>query len=918
MAQVANIRDANYWREAFLRFFEGKKCKRIKSAGLIPENDPTTLFTVAGMQQFKDDFLGTLKHGTTRAASVQKCLRTPDLEHVGRTQRHQTMFEMMGYFSFGDFFKKEAIEWIWEFYTSKEWCGIDINRLRVSVYKDDAEAYDLWKKYQPHLHERGWIYRLTAKDNFWPPSAPAEGPNGVCGPCSEIFYDGGEEYGPDDLEKNDKRFMELGNIVFTQFDRSGPIPGEGKLTPLPKKNIDFGGGFERLVMVVENRRTTLDTSLFMPIRILLRDLAQEVAGENPTSEYQAAAAGIRMMDVGGKKIPFRAGTAKISNTEDLVREKRIADHIRASVFCVAEGITPGPEGRGYVLRRLLRRAYRDGAKLGFPGPFLYKLVPAVKELYGAAYPEVAQHERMIADTIRREEEDFDRVLSRGLDRLEEEIAKLADSKKQMLDGAVVFDLHSTYGLPIDVTRDTLRERGLDVDEKGFEKAFDEFREKSRGGFSGDVFKQDWFGALKGKAKPTQFLGYEGTEGSAAIVGISTGGKLVDALKDEQDGVLVLDRTPFYGESGGQAGDTGYITAGNAHFLVTGTTRVEGYFLHTGRLLSGALKTGDKVKAEADPARRRAMRANHSATHLLHSALRKVLGDHVHQKGSLVEAGYLRFDFSHPQKVTAEQVDAIERHVNAWVRDNHPVQTDITTPDKARKAGALMFFGEKYGDEVRMLTMGDVSCELCGGTHVKATGDIGFFRVTEESSVASGVRRIEAVTGEAALRLMQQERHTLTDVSANLRAQPAQLSERVAALLKEVKELKSGKTKQAAATGDVPIETTVGHKTVVHFVAGAGMDQLLTMKDGLIDGNKAEAVVLAGDADGKANIVVGLSQPLVQKGLDAGTLVREIASVVDGKGGGKKHMAQAGGKSPENIPQALEKARAVLGAALKGL
>ena len=981
MSADVQIKDANYWREAFLRFFEGKDHKRIAAASLIPENDKTTLFTVAGMQQFKDDLMGNLRHDTVRATSVQKCLRMPDLEEVGKTQRHQTMFEMAGYFSFGDYFKEDAIKWFWEFYTSPEWLGLDKDRIRVTVYEKDDEAYELWKKTYPPLHEKGWIYRLDEDENFWPAGCPSEGPNGVCGPCSEVFWDGGEEYGEDDLIKNDYRFMELGNIVFTQFDRSGPVPGKGTLTPLPKNNIDFGGGFERLVMVAEDVRTTLDTSLFMPIRHKLRELAQDFDDQENLTTYQMGASGIRAMQVGSQRIPFHSGTSKVTDEQDIIREKRIADHVRAAAFCVSDGVTPSSEGAGYVLRRLVRRAYRDGAKLGFREPFLYKLIDTVRESYGKAYPNIETHASMIVETIKREEEDFDRVLSNGLERLESGIASMLEKSEKSMSGEFAFDLHSTFGLPVDVTRDVLEERGLGLDEEGFEKAFDNFREKSRGGFAGDVFKQDWFGELKAKAEATEFTGYDSTELDATIVGLSIEGQLVDSIEGDQDATIVLDKTPFYGESGGQVGDTGYIADGEQQFLVSDTQRTQGYFMHVGRLLSGSLKVGQKVKAEVDGASRDLIRANHSATHLMHSALRDVLGDHVHQKGSLVDSEYLRFDFSQPKKVALDEIEKIETLVNEWISSDYEVQTEVTTPDKAREAGALMFFGDKYGDEVRMLKLGGVSTELCGGTHVGKTNEIGTFRITSESSVASGVRRVEAITGSAATKYAQQDHELVENLSKHLGASMGELEGRIKTLVKEVRQLKSGKggggasadsqnsqddgksglqlaqaehrlvvnlssslkvpadkleervkslTKEledlksgASSSGGganadelaAKAEDIAGTKTLIQHVPSANMGTLLELKDKLMDSAEVQAVVLAGDAPGKASVMVGLSESLVGKGLDAGKLIRDIAALVDGRGGGKKHLAQAGGKNPDGIPEALIKARELLQAAL---
>lgn len=910
-----------YWRDLFKDFFVSKGCKAIASDRLVPENDPSLLFTGAGMNQFKDDFTGILKHGTRAATTTQKCMRTPDLENVGKTQRHHTYFEMLGFFSFGDklkgpdgsvgFFKNEAIAWIWEFYTSKEYCGLDPNRIRVTIYKSpegeiDREAYDRWAEIfnaagLPHV-KNGWIYGLGEDDNFWPAGCPSKGPNGVCGPCSEIFWDLGEQYnkpelkGTDCPENNGARFMELGNIVFTQFERSGPIPGKGTLTPLPQKNIDFGGGFERLVMVKENADRTLDSSLFMPVRTSLR----EHLGRKPEAEGEA------------------------------IRERRIADHVRASAFLIADGVSPSNEKQGYILRRILRRAYRDGVKLGFTGPFLHKLVPALVDTYARAFPDLDVNRRVIAATIQREEEDFDRILARGLERLDGLIDGLTAAGADTLSGEAAFDLHSTYGLPIDVTRDVLNERGLSVDEDGFEAAFRNFRALSRktARFSAEVFDKGWFSQTKRITKPTDFLGYATEQAEARIVAIIQDGELVDQVTspdypmpsrgdsddDEPNAAeqaatftVILDRTPFYGESGGQVGDTGTLSNSTGRFRVRDTQKKEGYVLHVGSVSRGILRVGDTVSARIDGARRRLIKANHSATHLMHSALRMVLGDHVHQKGSMVNDQLLRFDFSHPQKVTPEEIAQIEHLVNDWIRGNDEVETCETTPDEAREAGALMFFGEKYGDSVRMLTMGENSKELCGGTHVSRTGDIGTFRVISESSVASGVRRIEATTGLGAITAAQADRRLVYDLSASLKVAPDQIPSRIKALMDEIRDLKQNKNKaqkSAAQSDQLAFESIGGSKVLIQLQNGATMGELLTTKDALMQDEGLDALLLAGDGEGKASMVLALSQRIVAKGLDAGPLLGDIIKLVDGRGGGKKHLAQAGGKAPERLGEAI--------------
>jgi len=910
-----------YWRDLFKDFFAAKGCKPIASDRLVPENDPSLLFTGAGMNQFKDDFTGILKHGTRAATTSQKCMRTPDLENVGKTQRHHTFFEMLGFFSFGDkltgpdgsvgFFKHEAIGWIWEFYTSPKFCGLDPKRIRVTIYKSpegviDQEAYDRWAEIfnaqgLPHV-KNGWIYGLGENDNFWPAGCPSKGPNGVCGPCSEIFWDLGEQYndpkldGTDCPENNGARFMELGNIVFTQFERSGPTPGKGVLTPLPQKNIDFGGGFERLVMVKEGAARTLDTSLFMPVRNRMRELL----GKTPSGE------------------------------SEMIRERRIADHLRAAGFLIGDGVSPSNEKQGYILRRILRRAYRDGVKLGFSGPFLHKLVSALVETYGRAFPDIEMSWRVIAATIQREEEDFDRILARGLERLDGLIEGLTGAGVVTLSGEAAFDLHSTFGLPIDVTRDVLNERGLDVDEEGFEAAFKSFRALSRktARFSADVFDKGWFNQTKRITKQSGFLGYDCEEAEGRVMAIIQDGEMVseitspdypmpsrgDSDDDEPNAAeqaatftIVLDRTPFYGESGGQVGDTGVLMTSHGRFKVRDTQKKEGYVLHVGHMVRGILKVGDTVSAKVDSTRRALIRANHSATHLMHSALRQVLGDHVHQKGSMVNDQILRFDFSHPQKVTPEEIAEIERRVNAWILSNDEVKTDETTPDEAREAGALMFFGEKYGEKVRMLTMGGNSKELCGGTHASRTGDIGSFRIISESSVASGVRRIEAITGLKALEAAHTDRRLVSDLSLSLKVSPDQIPNRIKALMDEIRDLKQAKGKAQKAAGpsaELAFESIAGNRVLIQLQSGATMGELLTTKDALMQDEGLAAVLLAGDGEGKASMVLALSQRMVAKGLDAGPMLGDIIKLVDGRGGGKKHMAQAGGKAPEKLPDAL--------------
>lgn len=910
-------------RQAFLNFFDRKFREYAKSKGedpsklppmilpsssLVPD-DASTLFTSAGMHQFKDDFTGNLKHGTKRATTAQKCLRTPDLENVGKTARHHTFFEMLGFFSFGDYFKKEAIAWIWEFYTKE--MGLSKEKLRVSVYQDDNEAYELWQKLEPKLHERRWIYRFGENDNFWPAGSPSQGPNGVCGPCSEIFYDLGESYnkpelkGADDPSNNGDRFMEIGNIVFTQFDRSGPIPGKGTLTPLPAKNIDFGGGMERLMVALEGVPTTLDTTLFAPVRAKLLELlgTRRIEGAKPT-------------------------------TDEIIREKRIADHIRCSVFAVADGVVPSNEKRGYILRRILRRAYRDGSKLGFKGPFLHRLVRTVVDIYGDVpdYTNLKQNPAAIENTVKQEEEVFERTLRRGLEKLSVNISAMLElGSNKVIDGKFAFDLYSTYGLPIDVTQDEANTYGLLVDLPGFEEAREAFvaQTQAQSGFSGEVFEKGWFSTFKVGKKPTEFLGYETTLAAGNVLAIAHNEQLVDYIREGSTAVVVLDKSPFYGESGGQVGDTGVLQTPMGRFVVADTKKREDFILHTGKLEQGKLSVSDTVEAVVDNTRRDKIRANHSATHLLHAALRKVLGEHVQQRGSEVAPDRLRFDFTHPKSITWEERLEIERIVNEQIVHNADVRTDVTDPETARKAGAMALFGEKYGDRVRVLSMGDphyagnraYSVELCGGTHVRRTGDIGFFRITAESSSSAGVRRIEGVTGLTAVQAAQADAESLLKMTALLKTPPDKLLSRLEAMQKEIKELKSGATKAKAAAVDLKAIAASAQKVgdafvVVTEVGEAEPPEMLTMVEQLKQDMRPLAVLLGAKADGRASLCLAFSPELVKRGLHAGKLVGELAAKVGGKGGGKPDFAQAGGKDPNGLSDALKLGREKLVEALK--
>ncbi|MCC7509367.1 MAG: alanine--tRNA ligase [Planctomycetes bacterium] len=982
--------DANKLRKNFLKFFELKGCKALPSSSLQPP-DASTLFTSAGMHQFKDDFMGNLVHGTRAATTVQKCMRTPDLENVGKTARHHTFFEMLGFFSFGDklkgpdgstgFFKSEAIRWIWEFYTSKEWCGLDVSKLYVSVYGGDEtgagkdeEAANIWREvlgtHWPKAEIEKRIFWLGEHDNFWPAGAPSQGPNGVCGPCSEIFYDLGDEYGQGDVASNGNRFMEIGNIVFTQFERSGPAPGKGTLTPLPAKNIDFGGGFERLVMVLEGARTTLDTSLFMPVRERLREQREELFTAVPVSDtglYGALIVGLKarvanqvdyapvagvaltgqfwsdaraVLDavsetaadlelvcdrswqhqslrlIRGHKGVNRPSSAYDATVDFEIREKRIADHIRAITFAMADGIVPKNDGAGYVIRRILRRAFRDGTALGFNGPFLHKLVPVIVEHYGDAYPELQRNTNAVIATIQQEEQQFSTTLERGLQLLAGLIREHKTRDDKTLDGKKAFDLYQSQGLPREVVQDELAAVGMVLDLHAYVQAEEEHRKRSKGDKDVVVFEKGWFQDVKAKHTPTEFLGYETCEAGAKVIAIVRDGQMFDILEAGDTATVILDRTPFYGESGGQVGDRGSIHIGEGVFEVLDTLKRDDYFMHEGKLLHGKLRVGDIVTARVDQQRRDRIRANHSATHLMHAALRRVLGEHVVQRGSEVGPERLRFDFSHPKALTFEERQEIERLVNQQVQANAEVGTAVMAPEAAQKAGAMALFGEKYGDKVRVLSMGvaGFSKELCGGTHVARTGDIGYFRIVSEGSSAAGIRRIEAITGQDAYALAADDARLLAQLQAATKAQPGKVLEKVESLVKEVKDLK-GKAKKGGGAGTAApdevrksAETVEGVTIYACEVAGAEAPELLTIKDSLVQDGAPSAVLLGSRGEGRAVLLLAFTKDLVGRGLHAGKLIGEISRLVDGKGGGKPDTAQAGGKNPEGLTQALEAGR----------
>ena len=846
-------------REAFLSYFAERGHQRVPSASLIPGNDPTLLFTNAGMVPFKDVFLGDEKRDYNRATSSQRCLRAGgkhnDLENVGYTARHHTFFEMLGNFSFGDYFKREAIQYAWEFLTGV--LQLPKEKLWVTVFTEDDEAYDIWAKEIGVPEDR--ISRIGAKYNFW-----AMGDTGPCGPCSEIFYDHGEEvWGgpPGTPEEDGDRYIEICNLVFMQYNRQA----DGTLDPLPKPSVDTGMGLERIAAVLQHVHSNYDIDLFQAL-------------------IKAA--------------------AKIIGTDDLDSKslRVIADHIRSCSFLIADGVQPSNEGRGYVLRRIIRRAVRHGNMLGAQGTFFHKLVPALLEQMGEAYPELVEKEKVISDALLREEEQFGKTLERGLAILQDALDQL---KGSVIPGDVVFKLYDTYGFPVDLTADIAREKELTIDVEGFDKEMAAQRKRAQ---QASQFGVDYNERMKSSQR-SEFTGYTDVAGQSKIVELFADGKLVEKLEAGQQGVVVLSQTPFYAESGGQIGDVGRLTVNGGEFVVTDTKYIGKAIAHHGHT-EVALQVGDEVQAQIDAERRAAVKRNHSATHLVHAALRNILGEHVTQKGSLVTAERLRFDFSHFAAMTADEIAAIEQQVNEQIVANHELTTALMPIEKAKEAGAMALFGEKYDDDVRVVRMGDYSMELCGGTHVARTGDIGSFRIVSEAGIASGVRRIDAVTGLAALQYAQQQEQLLRSSASLLKADPSQLPERIQQQLQRHKELERTiaelQQQMASQAGGSLVENAKeigGHKVILASLDGVESKALRGMVDDLKNQLGSGIVVLAVAADEKVSLIVGVTKDLTAK-VKAGDVVNCAAAEVGGKGGGRPDMAQAGGSDAGNIPAAL--------------
>ena len=856
-------------RQTFLDFFNSKGHEIVASSSLVPHNDPTLLFTNAGMNQFKDVFLGIEKRPYTRATTAQRCVRAGgkhnDLDNVGYTARHHTFFEMLGNFSFGDYFKHDAIHFAWELLTSKEWFNLPKDKLTVTVYETDDEAYEIWEKEIGIPKER--IVRIGdnkgapyASDNFW-----QMGDTGPCGPCTEIFYDHGDHiWGgpPGSAEEDGDRFIEIWNIVFMQFNRHP----DGTMEPLPKPSVDTGMGLERIAAVLQHVNSNYEIDLF---KKLIHDAAQ------------------------------------IIQTKDLESKslRVIADHIRSCAFLISDGVLPSNEGRGYVLRRIIRRAVRHGHMLGAKEIFFYKLVKPLIDVMGSAAVELAKNQKIVEDALKIEEEQFLKTLERGLFLLDQELVKITDS---VLPGDVAFKLYDTFGFPLDLTADVCREKNITIDEDGFNQCMEEQRKRAR---ESSAFSVDYSNVIKLDDK-TEFLGYQATEASAKVIAIFQNGQKVESANAGDEAIIILDKTPFYGESGGQIGDKGILTSANAEFTVLDSQKYGKSIGHIGNLVKGSLKVGDLVTAAIDVELRERIRRNHSATHLLQAALQRILGNHVHQKGSLVNDSYLRFDFSHNQSITQEQIVEIENLVNRQIRYNLPVDVELMPIDEARNKGAMALFGEKYEEIVRVLTMGDFSIELCGGTHVDRTGDIGLFKIISESSIASGVRRIEATSGQNAMDFIHHEANLLNQIAQLVKSDKSavlvrveQLLEQTKLLEKNIEQLKAQKASQQSAQLINQCEKINNKNLLIAKLDNVEAKVLRTMIDDLKNQLKTGVIILAAVNDDKINLAAGVTNDLINI-VKAGELVSQLALKVGGKGGGRPDFAQAGGMDLSALPEAL--------------
>ena len=856
-------------RQAFLDFFHSKGHQVVASSSLVPNNDPTLLFTNAGMNQFKDVFLGLDKRNYSRATTAQRCVRAGgkhnDLENVGYTARHHTFFEMLGNFSFGDYFKHDAIQYAWELLTGEQWFNLPKERLWVTVYESDDEAYEIWEKEVGVPRER--IIRIGdnkgaafASDNFW-----QMGDTGPCGPCTEIFFDHGDHiWGgpPGSPEEDGDRYIEIWNIVFMQFNRQA----DGTMEPLPKPSVDTGMGLERIAAVLQHVNSNYEIDLF-------RDLIQAVAKET--------------------------GATDLSNKSLRV----IADHIRSCAFLIADGVIPSNENRGYVLRRIIRRAIRHGNMLGAKDTFFYKLVGPLISVMGSAGEDLKRQQAQVEQVLKTEEEQFARTLERGLALLDEELAKLTGDT---LDGETAFRLYDTYGFPVDLTADVCRERNIKVDEAGFEAAMEEQRRRAResSGFGAD------YNAMIRVEGASEFKGYDHVELTGKVTALFVDGKAVDQISVGEQAVVILNETPFYAESGGQVGDRGELQGNGFAFTVEDTQKYGQAIGHIGKLTRGVLKVGEGVNAQVDEARRARIRLNHSATHLMHAALRQVLGTHVAQKGSLVNDKGLRFDFSHFEAMKPEDIRAVEDLVNAQIRRNLPIETQVMDLEAAKAKGAMALFGEKYDDRVRVLSMGDFSTELCGGIHADRTGDIGLFRIVSESGTAAGVRRIEAVTGEGALAQVHAQNQQLQDIAQLLKGDSQNLNDKVRAVIertrqleKELQQLKEQQAVQESANLSSKAIDINGVNLLVSELTNVEPKMLRTMVDDLKNQLGSTVIVLATIADAKVSLIAGVSKDVTDR-VKAGELIGMVAAQVGGKGGGRPDMAQAGGTDTQALPAAL--------------
>ncbi|MGG3739499.1 alanine--tRNA ligase [Aeribacillus pallidus] len=859
-------------RQMFLEFFEQKGHKIEPSASLIPVDDPSLLWINSGVATLKKYFDGRVVPDNPRITNAQKSIRTNDIENVGKTARHHTFFEMLGNFSIGDYFKEEAIEWAWEFLTDPKWIGFDPERLSVTIHPEDEEAYEIWKNKIGIPEER--IIRLEG--NFWD---IGEGPSG---PNTEIFYDRGPEYGDDPTDPElypggeNERYLEVWNLVFSQFNHNP----DGTYTPLPKKNIDTGMGLERMASVVQDVPTNFDTDLFMPII----EATEKISGE----KYRVDAE---------KDVAFKV----------------IADHIRTVTFAIADGALPSNEGRGYVLRRLLRRAVRYAKQINIERPFMYELVPVVAEIMADFYPNVKEKNEFVQKVIKNEEERFHETLNEGLAILSSLLEQAKQEGKQMLDGKDVFRLYDTYGFPVELTEEYALEKGLSLDIEGFEKEMERQRERARSARQDVGSMQVQGGVLSSITEESRFVGYDQFEVKGTVKVLVKDDELVDEVHEGEEVQFILDQTPFYAESGGQVADKGLLTNEEVEVEVQEVQKApNGQHLHTGIVKKGSLKKNMKVLASIDLASRSKITKNHTATHLLHQALKDVLGDHVNQAGSLVEPDRLRFDFSHFGQVQPEELEQIETIVNEKIWANLPVTIDYKGLEEAKAMGAMALFGEKYGDIVRVVSVGDYSLELCGGCHVPNTSVIGLFKIVSEGGIGAGTRRIEAVTGEAAYRLLNDQVQMLKDVAQKLKSHPKDVITKVDALLQEMKELQRENESLAAKLSNIEagnladkVKEVEGIKVLASKVNVADMNSLRNMVDELKQKLESGIVVLGTAQNGKVNIIAGVTKDLVNKGYHAGKLVKEVASRCGGGGGGRPDMAQAGGKNPEQLDAALQ-------------